>query len=109
LNDTGQIENLNLCAIVLDLTGNGGEGCEFVGSGFGVLACQSTHEGTFSDRGETDETTVEGQVASCRKVTRYTYTLATPVLATSKPAPAPPPLDVGVSSSLFSFANLAFN
>lgn len=36
-------------------------------------------------------------------------TEAIPVLATSKPTPAPPPLVVGVSSSRFNFASLAFS
>jgi hypothetical protein len=37
-------------------------------------------------------------------------TLATPVRATSKPTPAPlPPLVLGSSSSLLSFASFAFN
>lgn len=35
--------------------------------------------------------------------------LATPVLATSNPEPPPPPLLVGVRSSRFSFASLAFS
>jgi hypothetical protein len=34
-------------------------------------------------------------------------TLATPVFATSKPIPGPPPLDLGSISSLRSFASLA--
>lgn len=57
---------------------------------FRMLASQLAHESTLADGGETNEATVftisilPFSISLCRR--RVTYTLATPVRATSKPA-----------------------
>jgi len=55
LDDTGQIDDLEGCAVVDDLTGHTREGCELVGGRLGVLTRQPAHEGTLADRGKADE------------------------------------------------------
>lgn len=101
-----------------------------------MLAGQLAHQSTLADGGETNETTAQSMsILPFRVILRLcrdlTYTLATPVRATSKPAiiyrsqrlngspervdignrlpPPPPPPPDGVSSSRLSFASFAFS
>mmetsp|Transcript_18756 Transcript_18756/g.32246 ORF Transcript_18756/g.32246 Transcript_18756/m.32246 type:complete len:210 (+) Transcript_18756:666-1295(+) len=55
LDDAGEVEDLDLGALVVHGARDAGEGCEFVGGGFGFGAGEFALEGGFADGGETDE------------------------------------------------------
>ena len=51
-DNTGKIEELNLCAFVVVDTGYARECCEFVVGGFGERACQLGQESGLADGGK---------------------------------------------------------
>lgn len=64
LNDTGQVDDLQRCAVVDDLTGHAGERRELVGGRLGVLPCQPAHQRTLADRGEANKSDAGNSSAS---------------------------------------------
>ena len=55
LDDTGEIEHLDLGAVILDLAGYSSQGCEFVGGDFRMLPGQLAHKRTFANGRKSDE------------------------------------------------------
>lgn len=58
---------------------------------FGMLAGEPTHQSTFADRRKSNETPLRHELVRihCAATTKATYTLATPVRATSNPTVFP--------------------
>lgn len=126
LDDTRQIEHLNGSTIILNLAGNGGQRGKLVRSNY---VASVSIESLALHQAQPSECCPVNLLMSVLFPTDgnpMNPTLATPVLATSKPAtnnqaiirisrdciclqPPPPPLDDGVNSSLRNLASFAFS
>lgn len=126
LNDTWQIEHLNGSTIILNLAGNSCQRGELVRSSY---LSSASIESIAPQHAQPSECCPVNRLMSVLFPTDgnpINPTLATPVLATSKPAtqdqnvtrisrdficlqPPPPPLDDGVNSSLRNLASFAFS
>src|SRR6266536_280276 len=73
LNNTRQIQHLNLRPIVLHLSRNRCQSREFVCCSLGMLSCEPTHESAFPYRGKPNKSHT-GNTSSCDVESRSTTT-----------------------------------